>query len=796
MTAFVSISRQKRPSKRLILGLATSGLLFLAAGGSLLLHPWPQGLVLLSLAGSLLSTGILVPWPSPGRSQAQLQRDLATLFEQLADGVLLSDPQGQILRLNSAAWQILGLSDVNRPSLPKFSLADLLQSCDLRTLNQQPLPLEALSLTQALVNRRTIEQDWLLLEPEARSAQRVISSRATPLLSAGGRLMGGVMTFRDVTEAYQRERIIREANRVMAQQQKRVAVLQRLTSLFNQHLGDLGVLLEAIVESAYEVVDRATFCVLLLYDEQAAHLALAAARGLPETAAGEPPWVGRTWEYEPKSLLYQVFERGEPAQLRPEQSILSGLPSVTAALCVPVESSQAGALGVLVVGCTGTQDFDLREVTGLLGSLGVQAAIAIDNAKLIGALEASNLELERQRAQIEAQNTQLVEANRLKSQFLASMSHELRTPLNAIIGFSQVLLRQRRNPLSATHTDLVERILRNGNHLLELINDVLDLSKVESGRLELQPQEFCFAELVRSVCDGFVPLAQSKQLRLLVNLACEPCLLYHDPLRLRQVLTNLISNALKFTDTGEVEVTLTSALPESWITLSVRDTGIGISPEHQHAIFEEFRQVDQSSTRRHGGTGLGLAITNRLVELMGGQIQVQSSPGLGSTFSVSLPHRLSTLAIVGTPALSPLGNGSDGGSNGGSDGSAPRSTPTRLKLLLIDDSPDTAAYLQAAGYQLVSASTADESLQLARVHQPRLILLDPVLLGAEGWSVLHRLKITQPTASIPVIVISALEDSGLGAILGAAAYLTKPVTQPMLLTALSPWTGLAQPEVG
>jgi signal transduction histidine kinase len=323
---------------------------------------------------------------------------------------------------------------------------------------------------------------------------------------------------------------------------------------------------------------------------------------------------------------------------------------------VPIESSRSGRLGVLAIGHLQLERASSREDLNLLASFGVQAAIAIGNAQLIN--------------QIEAQNAQLLEATQLKSQFLANMSHELRTPMNAIIGFSQVLLRQRRDALSLNQVDMVERILRNGKNLLDLINDILDLSKIEAGKMEAHPELFNLDELIHHTCESLQPLASVKSLDFVFQNHIGSCAVYHDSIRIKQVITNLVSNAIKFTDTGEVCVELkygdrdadnpmsevftpeintdltnitipeTSPLATCNILISVRDTGIGIEPEFQRTIFEQFRQVDQSSTRKHGGTGLGLAITEQLVLLMGGTIYLESEVNQGSTFTVELPPRL------------------------------------------------------------------------------------------------------------------------------------------------------------
>jgi signal transduction histidine kinase len=299
---------------------------------------------------------------------------------------------------------------------------------------------------------------------------------------------------------------------------------------------------------------------------------------------------------------------------------------VQSALAVPIESSRSGRLGVLAIANSHLANAPSREDVNLLGSFGVQAAIAIGNAQLIN--------------QIEAQNAQLLEATQLKSQFLTNISHELRTPMNAIIGFSQVLLRQKRDPLTPNQADMVERILRNGRTLLELINDILDLAKIESGRMDLHPENFHLEELIHHTCESLQPLATAKSLQFSFQNQWGRVTVFHDPLRLRQVLTNLIGNAIKFTDQGEVRVTLSrdDHNPDHCL-IAVYDTGIGIAPEHQKTIFEQFRQVDQSTTRRHSGTGLGLAITQQLVMMMQGKIYLESELGKGSTFYVSLPLR-------------------------------------------------------------------------------------------------------------------------------------------------------------
>ncbi|WP_017297478.1 hybrid sensor histidine kinase/response regulator [Nodosilinea nodulosa] len=253
-----------------------------------------------------------------------------------------------------------------------------------------------------------------------------------------------------------------------------------------------------------------------------------------------------------------------------------------------------------------------------------------------------NEELEDQRRFIEDQNLKLIEAYRVKSEFLATMSHELRTPLNAILGFSQILDSQSKGPLTSHQAEMVKRIFTNGKNLLNLVNDILDLSKLEAQRLTLTPTSVDLHGLVKATLSDLRSLADGKALTLESTLSLTDPVVIHDEHRLRQVLINLVSNAIKFTDYGQVRVGLTDSEPGQ-ITLSVEDTGIGIAEEQLPHIFEAFRQVDQSIRRQRPGTGLGLAIVQSLVAVMGGTIAVSSQPGQGTTFIVTLPRQIPAL---------------------------------------------------------------------------------------------------------------------------------------------------------
>lgn len=444
---------------------------------------------------------------------------------------------------------------------------------------------------------------------------------------------------------------LRRAIIVLGEQQQQLRALQQLTNLLNQRLTDLPGLLQLMVEAVCNAIPKGEFGLIALYNRERNCLELTAATGTDNPSR-------LSWFDIQEGVFGQVFATGE-SQLIQDQVVESLHPETQVASCcvVPIQSVQAGRFGILAVGnWTNSQAFNEEERI-LMIAFGEQAAIALGNAQLINALEErearlaaqneilaqQNRELEHQRQQIQLQNLKLIEATQLKSQFLATMSHELRTPMNAITGFSQLLLRQRHNALDPKQTDMVERILNNGKNLLTLINDILDLSKIEAGRMELNLEDFDLQQLISETVAELQSLADQKGLSLQVQGSLNNTRVYNDRLRLRQILVNLISNAIKFTETGGVTIYLQE--PEAdQIEIQVQDTGIGINKNHLRHIFNEFWQVDQTTTRRHAGTGLGLAITARLVRMMSGTIDVESEVGQGSTFSIQLPRRVALLS--------------------------------------------------------------------------------------------------------------------------------------------------------
>ena len=364
------------------------------------------------------------------------------------------------------------------------------------------------------------------------------------------------------------------------------------------------------------------------------------------------------------------------------------------------------------------------------------------------------------------------QANRTKSTFLANMSHELRTPLNAIIGYGEMLEEEAvERELPEFAADL-SKIQAAGKHLLALINDVLDLSKIEAGKMELFLEDFDVRALVQDVESTIRPLVEKNQNLLEVNCPADIGSIHADLTRVRQVLFNLVSNAAKFTQHGRVglEVFPLRLGGQDWVEFAVADTGIGLTPEQQRRLFQSFSQADPSTSRKYGGTGLGLVISRRFAQMMGGDIQLQSEFGRGSVFTVRLPR-------VSGPARPAPGHAA-----------APADPAFAPLVLVADDDPATRELisrgLQKEGFRVLAASSGEEALRLAREKRPDAISLDVLMPGMDGWTVLRALKGDPLTSSIPVVMVSMLDDRDIGYALGAADYLTKPFDREKLVLAL------------
>jgi PAS domain S-box-containing protein len=371
-------------------------------------------------------------------------------------------------------------------------------------------------------------------------------------------------------------------------------------------------------------------------------------------------------------------------------------------------------------------------------------------------------------------------ANESKSQFLANMSHELRTPLNAVIMYSELLAEEAEDQNVPEFIPDLKRIRGAGKHLLELVNGVLDLSKVEAGKMELYPEEFHLPDVIHEIASTIEPLIEKNSNQLKLDIATDVETMLGDVTKLRQVLYNLLSNASKFTQSGIIQLRVFSDDVNKKIIFEVIDSGIGMTEEQVAKLFQPFVQADASTTRKYGGTGLGLAIIKRFTQLMHGDVTVESKVGEGTKFTVTVPKRMQQSTVDEAAHTA-----------GGNEVTSVSSTPAPLSnsakvVLVIDDDPairDTLTrVLVAEGIRPVTASDGEAGLQRAMECHPDLIILDVMMPKVDGWSVLSSLKAEASLSEIPVIMHSVLDDRGLGYMLGATDYLVKPVERPKLVS--------------
>src|SRR5437016_4519657 len=368
------------------------------------------------------------------------------------------------------------------------------------------------------------------------------------------------------------------------------------------------------------------------------------------------------------------------------------------------------------------------------------------------------------------------EANRAKSTFLANMSHECRTPLNAIIGYSEMLEEETRDSGKIENVQDLRKIQASGKHLLSLINDVLDLSKIEAGKMVLHLETFEVSQVIEEMVTTLQPAAAKNGNSIHVQLAKNVNMMRADITKVRQILFNLLSNACKFTDHGSVSVNVEQIKVEDrdWIQFQVRDNGIGISVRQKQNLFQEFAQADASIARKYGGTGLGLAITHRFVQMMKGQIGVESEIGQGAVFTVGLPAQV----VIETADSAPSESASK-------LAAVPAETKTGLEtILVIDDDPSVrdlmSRFLTRLDFRVVAAANGQEGIRLAKQFHPLLITLDAVMPDCYGCTVLNRLKSDSQLAEIPVIMVTVVDNEAMGLELGASNYLIKPVDRDRL----------------
>jgi signal transduction histidine kinase/DNA-binding response OmpR family regulator len=441
-----------------------------------------------------------------------------------------------------------------------------------------------------------------------------------------------------------------------------------------------------------------------------------------------------------------------------------------------------------------THDYSERVQSTASGEIG--ELIESFNA-MLGTIQTKTEELEQARAAAEGAKEQLEEANRTlearvedrtkllakavkdaeeaskaKSSFLAKMSHELRTPLNAIIGYSEILREDAVDDGDTRTAEDLDKVLNAARHLLGLINDVLDISKIEAGKMELYLEDFDLARIVNEVIATAQPLIAKKGNTLALDCPPDIGIMHADATKLRQMLLNLLSNASKFTEKGTITLKVARRTDQDAIDLAVTDTGIGMTPEQLSRLFQAFSQADASTSSKYGGTGLGLAISKQFAQMMGGDITVTSTHGVGSTFTIHLPARVETkkpkIVNQASPRLT----------------RSPFPDQKRPKILIIDDDKDIRSVvteiLDHSGYEPFAAASGQQGLDLAAQIMPNLIVLDLMMPGMDGWTVLTKLQHKPALADIPVIILSGASGLEMAMSLGAAAVLFKPVDASQL----------------
>ncbi|HXN42460.1 MAG TPA: response regulator, partial [Myxococcaceae bacterium] len=465
-------------------------------------------------------------------------------------------------------------------------------------------------------------------------------------------------------------------------------------------------------------------------------------------------------------------------------------------------------------------------------ALGKQALELEDKARLLEEqnrkVEIKNREVEQARVALEEKAEQLSLISKYKSEFLANMSHELRTPLNSLLILAKLLAENEQGNLNEKQVEYAKTVYASGGDLLSLINEILDLSKVEAGKMEVQPSEIDLEELRDFAERQFRPIAQHKSLEFELQFSDDlPARIRSDPQRLQQILKNLLGNAFKFTETGSVRLRVSRARRkknfsndalnqgQKIIAFAVEDTGIGVGRDKQKIIFEAFQQADGTTSRKYGGTGLGLSISREFARLLGGEIQVESELGKGSVFTLYLPERIGSAEESTYPEEKPA---PDNWATVRSSAAVPRVTwefeaiasrpveddranidATDRVLLIVEDDLKFARILLGVaheeGFKAVVASRGDTALTLAEKLQPTAITLDIRLPIVDGWSVLDRLKKTPRTRHIPVHVISIVEKTNRSAAMGAFAYLEKPVSREALQHALKQISGFIDRKI-
>jgi len=687
----------------------------------------------------------------------------ASVLEAVANAVMITDAQGCITWVNPAFTRLTGYTDEEvlgkMPSLLRSDRQARETFTDIWT------SLQAGRVWQGeIINRHKDGNDYY--------EEQTI----TPLRDPKGTITHFIAVKQDITTRKRDEQAI--ADQACAIQAAATAehTHGRILTLFSgsyDREAILGATLTILAEA-----HRYPALAVYLYDEWTGTLNCAASHGVPADFSRElAPNQGLPGQAVIAGHLLKIEAPGK-MPLRIETGLFDVEPATVAACPIAFHEQVLGVLVLASLEPLQERDHDFIE------RLCAQIGVALNNIKQYQNLKTLSEQLKQRGREIADKNAQLEQANRLKSEFLANMSHELRTPLNAIIGFSEVLKDELVGALNPQQGDYMLEIFNSANHLLSLINDILDLSKIEAGKMELHLESVNMPDLLANGLSVVKEKAHAHGIRLNLDQAQEIGMIRADGRKLKQVVYNLLSNAVKFTpDGGQVDI-------RAWIEgdrlhVAVSDTGIGIAADKLDRLFRPFEQIDGSLSRKFEGTGLGLAMVKRLVELHGGTIAVESAVGRGSSFSFTIPLGVETpiLAEPPVPAMSALSRPAPSAPSlsGSMQGVAPQ-------VLLVEDK-DAAAdlltqRLSSAGYRVQRARNGADGLLLAAASHPALVVLDIVLPDFDGWELMRRMKQDPTMKDIPVIVASIGDHEGHGLELGAVDVLEKPLHKAVLLEAV------------
>ncbi len=716
-----------------------------------------------------------------GGKVAEQADQLEKIFASAAEGIALVDRIGRIVLMNEGGKKTFGLERI-----PEVGFSDFADKLGMFTLDGGNLSEAENPVRLAALEGRDIRNSELMIRRDGK--ERILSVSASPLIGSVRDVNGAVVIFSDITDQKKNELAIKKQNR-------RLSVINR-TALAVKDALDVFEILNKSLTRLLEFEEVSAAAVFLL-NETTRNLDLAASLGFSSAFTTSPdvqsvPIEGYilsdAMDIGVPQALPEISEHAQPTRLfgmlRSEM--------MQSAIAVPILGSRK-AHGLLLAASKDKMEINLSDteffmmISRVLGGSVENALLYSDILEKSKELEDSNEQLRISKVWVEEANAQLVQANqqleeasRLKSQFLANMSHELRTPLNSIIGFTNLVLTDEEQPPTGDQKEGLEIVLRNAKNLLALINDILDLSKIEAGKISISPEEFRIDTVTADALATVAPLLGDRPVKLLSEIGSDIPPIFSDAARVKQIVLNLLSNAAKFTEAGHIKI-IVRMLEKNFVSLAVEDTGSGVPENYLEVIFEEFRQVDGSNTRKHGGTGLGLAISRKLARMLGGDLTVKSKVGEGSTFTLTLPvfyhvpeKQVRAEAVVVPPT-------------------SDATVETNNLIVCIDDDPEVLIllkkHLESEGFEFMGVSDSRVALETVRKQKPVLVTLDIMMPNKDGWQLLQELKADPELKEIPVIIHSVVDNKALAVSLGAESFIVKPVEPGKIISVVRKYTG-------